>query len=74
MIRQQSGLYDEDKVIVVEMAKVDDLVRAICERTDTEKPAKDRTAAARQKRYRARHRNGVTPVTGNGMNGEGARA
>ena len=61
LVIRQAGWPDEDKVIVVEIGKVDELVRGICERADLTvgKSAKDRTGAERQRRYRKRHRNGV---------------
>jgi len=67
VLRQEAEMYGEDAVIVVEMGKVEALVKAICARAGLElRQQKDSTGAARQRRYRERHRN----VTGDGQKQE----
>ncbi len=71
VIRQQ-GHYgpDEDQWIYIAKENVQKVVQAILANAGIvdgaiAPPPRDRTAAERQRRYRERHRNSVTPVTDN---------
>jgi hypothetical protein len=72
VVIRQAGQYsqDEDQLVIVAPEHARKLARAILAAAAgraAENPATDRTSADRQRRYRKRHRNGVTvtrdPVT-----------